>query len=133
MNTTYTKVVRAVATYDIVSTLGLAVPGLSAMTLGLFLQLHQALGLAGEFPPFAAANQVFVNVTGVLVFLWSFARIRVQDRFLTVCDCWARVAVASVILFHTFAGGMSQVFLAFVVTELGGAALQFWALRQADT
>jgi hypothetical protein len=129
---TYTKIVRGVALFDLVSTLGMAVPGLSVLTLGLFLHLHQSLGLAGEFPVFDPAHHVFVNVTGILVFCWSFARMRVQDRFLTVCDCWARLAVGSCILFHTFAGGMSRVFLAFVVTEFGGAALQLWALRNAD-
>ena len=48
-----TKVIRGVAIYDLVATAGMALPGLSAVTIGLFHRLHVALGLSGEFPTFA--------------------------------------------------------------------------------
>ena len=124
-----TKIIRGVAIYDLVATLGMTLPGLSGLTLGLFRQLHVALGLSGDFPAFAPAHEAFVNTTGIVVFFFSLIRIRTPTRFPTLCDCGARILVASTLLFHTFAGGMTKVFLAFVVTELGGLLLNLWALR----
>ena len=63
------------------------------------------------------------------MFFFSLIRIRTPTRFPTLCDCGARILVASVILIHTFGGGMSWVFLPFVATELGGMLLNLWALR----
>lgn len=124
------KVIRGVAVYDIVATAGLAVPGLSVLTLGLFRQVHQALGLAGDFPEFGAMHHTFVNCVGIVVIAFSLIRIRTPSRFPTLCDCGARLAVATTILFHTYVGGMSRVFLVFVCSELGGLALNLWALRE---
>lgn len=123
------KVIRGVAIYDIVATAGMAVPGLSVVTIGLFRQLHESLGLAGEFPEFGPMHHTFVNCVGIVVIAFSLIRIRTPTRFPTLCDCGARLAVATAILFHTFGGGMSRVFLAFVFTELGGLLLNLWALR----
>jgi len=123
------KVIRGVAIYDIVATAGLAVPGLSALTLGLFRQLHLSLGLAGDFPEFGPLHHTFVNCVGILVVAFSLIRLRTPVRFPTLCDCGARLAVAATILFHTYVGGMSRVFLVFVVSELGGLVLNLWALR----
>jgi len=124
-----TKLIRGVAIYDIVATAGLAVPGLSALTLGLFRQLHHSLGLAGAFPDFGPMHYAFVNCLGIVVFAFSLIRIRTPVRFPTLCDCGSRLAVAATILYYTYVGGMSRVFLVFVFSELGGLLLNLWALR----
>jgi hypothetical protein len=124
-----TKLIRGVAIYDIVATAGLAVPGLSALTLGLFRQLHVSLGLAGDFPEFAPMHHMFVNCVGIVVIAFSLIRIRTPVRFPTLCDSGARLAVAATILFHTYVGGMSPVFLVFVFSELVGLLINLWALR----
>jgi hypothetical protein len=132
MKDAYAKVARGVALYDVVSTLGMALPGLSVLTLRFYAFLHESLGLAGEFPAFAPAHQLFVNIVGILAFLWAVARIRLLDRFLVACDAYGRLVVASVILYYTFALGVSQVFLIFVATELIGAGLEFWVLKRSS-
>lgn len=124
-----TKLIRGVAIYDIVATAGMAIPGLSVLTLGLFRQLHVSLGLAGEFPEFGPMHHAFVNSLGIVVFAFSVIRIRTPARFPTLCDCGSRLAVAAAILFHTYVGGMSRVFLVFVFSELGGLLVNLWALR----
>lgn len=124
-----TKVIRGVAIFDLVATLGMTLPGLSGLWLGAFRHLHAALGLSGDFPSFAPGNEVFVNICGIMVFFFSLIRIRTPTRFPTLCDCGARILVASMILIYTFSGGMSRVFLPFVGSELGGLLLNLWALR----
>jgi hypothetical protein len=126
---TAAKLIRGVAIYDIVATAGMAVPGLSVLTLGLFRQLHLSLGLAGDFPEFGPMHHTFVNCVGIVVIAFSLIRLRTPVRFPTLCDCGARLAVASAILFHTYVGGMSRVFLVFVFSELGGLVINLWALR----
>ncbi len=123
------KLIRGVAIYDIVATAGMAVPGLSVVTLGLFRQLHLSLGLAGDFPEFGPMHHTFVNCVGIVVIAFSLIRIRTPVRFPTLLDCGTRLAVASAILFHTYVGGMSRVFLVFVLSELGGMVINLWALR----
>jgi hypothetical protein len=125
-----TKVIQGVAIFDIVATAGMAVPGLSVLTMGLFRQLHVSLGLAGEFPEFGPMHHAFVNCVGIVVIAFSLIRIRTPVRFPTLCDCATRLAVATTLLFHTYAGGMSRVFLVFVFSELGGMVLNLWALRE---
>ena len=70
-----------------------------------------------------------MNCVGIVVVAFSLIRIQTPTRFPTLCDCGARLAVASTILYHTYVGGMSRVFLAFVFSELGGLLLNLWALR----
>jgi hypothetical protein len=71
-----------------------------------------------------------VNCLGIVVFAFSLIRIHTPARFPTLCDCGSRLAVPAAILFHTYAGGMSRVFLVFVFSELGGLVLNLWALRE---
>ena len=124
-----TKVIQGVAIYDIVATAGMALPGLSVLTLALFRRLHLSLGLAGSFPEFGPMHHAFVNCLGIVVVAFSLIRIRTPTRFPTLCDCASRVAVPAALLFHTYAGGMSRVFLVFVFSELAGLVLNLWALR----
>lgn len=126
---TATKLIRGVAIYDIAATVGLAVPGLSVLTLGMFRQLHVSLGLAGEFPEFGPMHHAFVNCLGIVVIAFSVIRLRTPARFPTLCDCVSRVAVPATLLFHTYGGGMSRVFMVFVFSELAGLLINLWALR----
>ena len=131
MNPTSQKLIRGVCIYDIVSTIGMAVPGVSVLTIGLYASLHQSLGLGGQFPDFTPMHHMFVNCTGVLAFVWSIARMRSLDVFMVKCDIGARFFLSAVILYSTFAAGTSQIFLAFVATETIGAVLEIVALKKA--
>ena len=86
MNQTSKLVIRGVCVYDIISTLGMALPGLSVVTIGLYASLHNGLGLGGQFPEFVPMHHLFVNLVGLLVFLWSLVRLVLLDRLLVICD-----------------------------------------------
>lgn len=74
-----------------------------------------------------------MNIAGVVVFFFSLIRIRTPTRFPTLCDCGARILVASLILIHTFDGGMSRVFLAFVARFRVETSIQLGEMRRCST
>jgi len=66
---------------------------------------------------------------GVLGVVWAFVRLRTPTAELARMDSVARLVVAALIV-HAITAGATPVLWLFVLTEIGGSALQFHALRK---
>lgn len=125
------RIFKGVAGFDLAVTLPFALPFIAeALIVGIYL----FDGLAGfgtpalyfEIGPF---GMMFVHIMGVLGVVWALARLRMSAAGLARMDAVARLAVAALIV-YAIASGATPVLWFFVVTEIGGSALQFHALRK---
>jgi hypothetical protein len=125
------RCVRALAAFDLVVTGCLALPP--------FARVFLALALAPQAPPgsgpiaFGPLELLFVHLAGVLGVLWALARLRAPTPELALLDVGGRFAVAALILHATSSTGMTPLLHFFVATEIGGAFLQYWAVRRAQS
>lgn len=125
------RIFKGVAGFDLVVTLSFALPFFAeALIVGIYL----LDGLAGfgtpalyfETGPF---GMMFVHIMGVLGVVWALARMRMPVASLARMDAMARLAVAAPIV-YAIGSGATPVLWLFVATEIGGSALQFYALRK---
>jgi hypothetical protein len=72
----YIRIVRASAWYDLVVTIGFATPWTFALVLSGLQLLSGQLGIAGDFPPFAADHMLMANLLGSIVTVWAVFRLR---------------------------------------------------------
>jgi hypothetical protein len=126
-----TRLLRFIAWFDLIVTGVFALPFIAWPLLVLVMQGETALfGQARVHALPQAPWSLFVNLMGILGVIWALARLMVDDRRLVQLDAVGRVAVAVAILYGLFALNLPLLFAAFVVTELGGAALEIVALSQ---
>lgn len=123
--------VRAVAAFDLAVTAVLATPGLAQAFLALVMAIDAALGLATPTPALDATGWLFVNLAGLLGVLWNGLRWQDPQPRQVRWDAAGRVAVSAWIIGYVALADISPVFLLFVVSELGGAAVAVLALRPA--
>lgn len=124
------KTIRGVAWVDLAVTLPFALPFIAEAVVALIYILDRWLGFGTpailfEMGPLA---MMFVHIMGVLGVVWALARLRVPSPLLARIDALARLAVAALIV-YAVAEGATPVLWLFVVTEIGGSAVQFAALR----
>jgi hypothetical protein len=120
-----TAVIRACAAFDLLVTGLLALPHVARAFVGALYALDGA-GAAPELPGVA---WFFVNLAGVLGVLWALVRLLRPEPWLARADAIGRCGVAALIAGYLAAGEVPRVMLAFVATELLGAAAQRWASR----
>ncbi len=126
-----TKSLRWIAWFDLAVTGAFALPFIAWPVLDILMQVEGALfGPARVQALPQAPWSLFVNLMGILGVVWALARLIVDDRRLVRLDAAGRVAVAVSILYGLWTLNLPLLFAAFVVTELGGAALEFVALSQ---
>lgn len=121
-------VARCVATFDLLATGCLAVPGIETRFFDVLLQLDAAFGFGTPVVPLPALGLLLANLAGALGVLWALVRIAWPLRRLVAADAVARVAVAALIAYSIEARGVTPVLWAFVATELIGSALQAFVL-----
>ena len=109
-----------------------ALPGLSALVLKALSVLNSALGLPGTLPPIHGGAHFFVNFAGLLGVLLNYVLLNSRDRRAHWVNVIARCGVIGLILFYSAAHDLPWVFLAFVLTEFGGALLTLPWLRQLN-
>jgi hypothetical protein len=120
-----------IAWFDLCVTGVFALPFIAWPLLVLVMQGETALfGPARVHALPQAPWSLFVNLMGILGVIWALARLIVADRRLVQLDAAGRVAVAAAIIYGLLALNLPLLFAAFVMTELGGAALEFVALSQ---
>lgn len=129
---TYLRIVRASAWYDIVSTIGFATPWTFALTLAGLTSLSSVLGIPGQFPAFGAEHMLMANLLGSLVVVWSVLRLR-DTRVL-----YGRYDVAARILFtiwqlNALAQGGHPIIWGFVVMEIVFGVTQVLPISDAAT
>lgn len=126
------RVVRGFAVYDLVITLPFLTPWSAEWMLRAFRDVHLALSLGGEpMPAFALQHVFFVTLFGVLVGIWSLARILQPTALHGAIDTAGRVLVSAWMVL-ALAQGASQVIGSFLVMEAAGAVVQgfvLWGLR----
>lgn len=124
------KTIRGVAWADLAVTLPFALPFIAEAVIALIYVLDRWLGFGTpavlfEMGPLA---MMFVHIMGVLGVVWALARLRIPSPLLARTDALARLAVAGLIV-YTMTEGATPVLWLFVVTEIGGSAVQFAVLR----
>lgn len=124
------KTIRSVAWVDFAVTLPFALPFVAEALIALIYLLDRWLGFGTpavlfEMGPLA---MMFVHIMGVLGVVWALARLRIPSLLLARIDALARLAVAALIVYAVTEGATPVLWL-FVVTEIGGSAVQFAALR----
>jgi hypothetical protein len=78
----YIRIVRASAWYDLVVTIGFATPWTFALVLSSLQLMSGQLGIVGDFPPFAADHMLMANLLGSIVTVWAIFRLRgTQARY----------------------------------------------------
>ncbi len=123
----YRRLVRVSAGYDIVVTAAFATPWTFAWLHALLSRL--TAGWPGSWPPFAPAHVLMVNLMGSLVLVWATLRWRdPQVRF-------GRFDAAARFLFATWQAyalthGASTLIALFLIFELGFGLLQALPVHQ---
>jgi hypothetical protein len=120
--------VRCVASFDLLATACLAVPGFETRFTDALMQLDTLFGFATPVAPLTPLGLLFANLAGALGVLWALARLAWPLRRLVGADAVARLAVAALIAYSIRSRGTTPVLWIFVATELLGAALQAWVL-----
>jgi hypothetical protein len=119
------------AVYDVAVTAAFATPWTAAFVLGLFTDVHDALGLGGtDVPTFETEHLLYVTLFGVVVTMWGVVRVLRPIPFLIAVDTVGRGAFA---LWFTWAllAGHSTIVVAFLVLELVWLVLQGRGVRRA--
>ncbi|MEM6703037.1 MAG: hypothetical protein AAF690_10045 [Acidobacteriota bacterium] len=117
------KSLRCLTWLDLLVCATLATPLTAPAFLDLMHRLSSSLGWAAVFAP-SASGTFFVNLAGVLGTLWNVAMLREVDMRLHAADLAGRLAVASLIVFHTLRSELPPVFGLFVLTEAAGGLLK---------
>lgn len=126
------RVVRASAVYDLIASIGFALPWTVSGTFALLESLHRAFGLSGSVPdPGTTFTVLFANLTGSLVVVWSVVRVWRPTLALGAADTVARV-LFSLAMISALGSGASPVVLAFLVPELTWAVVQGGAVALAS-
>lgn len=131
--TSYQKIVRFSAVYDIVVTLPFALPMVSIWMLGAFSSVHIYFGFGGGMPAFAGTHLLFVNLLGCIVTVWSVLRIVKPDPIFGLFDSFARFLFSSWQLYYLLTGQVTPLLWAFFVPELSWGIIQaygYWLIRQ---
>lgn len=109
------------------SVIALAIPLTANAFLSLLYGLNSAMGLAHEQPEFAPIQMFFVNLSGILVAVWAFARLLHPIGLLAMIDALGRTAVSALIVWFVVVQDAPPVLWLFVLSEGLGAIAQFRA------
>ncbi|NEX62176.1 hypothetical protein G3574_13885 [Noviherbaspirillum sp. 17J57-3] len=73
---TYLRVVRASAWYDLMVTIGFATPWTFAAILAGLETISSLFGITARFPVFEPAHMLMANLLGSIVTVWAILRLR---------------------------------------------------------
>lgn len=131
MQTTKSKVIRAIGLWDLVLTLPFSLPFVSVYALEVLDALNTALSPHILFPEFLPFHVFFVQLFGILAVLWALVRIQKPQSYLAWYDSIGRFVVGlSMIMFSIQRGG--AVPLLFSISELGLGLLQIFHLSRKE-
>lgn len=75
-SSTYLRIVRTSAWYDLVVTIGFATPWTFAAILTSLESVSHLAGITGSFPKFEPAHMLMANLLGSIVTVWAILRLR---------------------------------------------------------
>jgi hypothetical protein len=114
---------------DVLLTLPFAIPVVVQHVLLGIAALDRSIGRTSLALPLDPHTVLFANLMGVLAVLWNGARVVATSTDLARLDVPARWIVASLLVGYVVLAGATPLLLAFVVTEVVGAWIQWRALR----
>ncbi|KPA22129.1 hypothetical protein shim_15760 [Shimia sp. SK013] len=129
--TTFHRLFRASAYYDLLITWPYATP----ITLALFWNIlngtHASFGLS-PLPDLNAYATLFANFFGSVVLIWSVVRLRLNDARLARYDAVGRWLFSAWML-NALLNGASPLLWGFLAIELTFAVVQSLPVRQPQT
>lgn len=129
--TTFRRVVRASAVYDVVVTAPFATPWTFALAYTQLNALNQAMG-GGALPAFAPFHVLFACLLGSVVLVWSALRIADPQQRLGRYDGVARFLFTIWMVWALRATGEPLLWL-FIVPELAWGVIQWLPVRSATS
>ena len=102
----------------------LALPPTASVLLDLIYRISSLTPPAAD-----PTRDFFISLAGLLGVIWAWVRLREPKREWILMDTVGRTWVAALILWFVFGAGAPRSLLLFVLTELGGALHQGYALR----
>jgi hypothetical protein len=127
---TYLKLVRASAWYDVIVTGAFATPWSFVLIITQLNGLHIALGLPGETVSISPYSVLFANFFGSVVLLWSVLRIRHASVRLGRYDAAGR-ALFSLWQINALLSGASLLLLPVLAIEAGLGVAQSLPVRDS--
>ena len=131
LTTSYLRVVRASAWYDLVTTIGFVTPWTFAAFLAGMDALSGLLGMQQRVPSFEPAHMLMVNLLGSLVVVWAVMRLRDTQVKYGRYDAVARFLFATWQL-YALAHGAHPLIWAFVVFEVIFGVAEALPVRSPD-
>lgn len=122
---TYRKIVRYSAIYDVVMTFAFAFPVLVVWNIGLFSDIHTQYGFSGSIPRFQPLHLFFVNLMGSVVLIWSAIRIYKAEPILGLYDSFARFLFSFNMLYYLLIHDVTSILWVMFVPELTWGVIQF--------
>jgi hypothetical protein len=126
---TYLKIVRASAWYDLLLTAPFATPWTFAMAHAQLSAINQSLG-GGALPAFSPFHVLFACLMGSVVLVWSVLRLSMRDARLGRYDGAARFLFASWMGWTLAATGAPLLWL-FVLPEFAWGVAQWLPVAKA--
>lgn len=124
------KTIKTLCWIDLLLVGPMAIPPVAYLVITVFTKVDEALGLASPLPLITDMGYLFMSVTGVLATVWSLSRMKEPTRLNIKLDAYARLAVAALLIYCWMLVGPSIIFGLFLITEIGGAALQLRILQK---
>ncbi len=128
---TYLKLIRLSAWYDLIVTGGFATPWSLALIIGSLNRLHLSLGLPGETVVLTPYATLFGSFFGSVVMIWSVYRLRHTSVTLGRYDGVGRV-LFSLWQVNALLNGASLLLLPVLMVEIGFGIAQ-WLPIYNDT
>jgi len=119
----YQRLVRSSAIYDILLTSAFAVPVLASLKLDALRWLHTNTDMAGSFPAFDPMHLFFVHLLGSIVTIWSLLRVFHPHALLGWYDALARFAFSIAMAWGLLQGG-TELLWWFLIPELAWGIVQ---------
>ncbi len=122
----YKKIVRTSAIYDVLMTFGYAFPILAVLNINFVSSLHEGLSLSGTIPGFEPLHLFFVNLMGGIVLVWSALRIYKPEPLLGLFDSYARFLFSFNMFYYAYFYDVTSIIWFMLIPELAWGVLQLW-------
>jgi hypothetical protein len=123
---TYRKVVRYSAIYDVVMTFAFAFPVLAIWNLSLLSDINSQFAFSGSIPVFQPLHLFFVNLMGSVVLVWSAIRIYKPEPILGLYDSFARFLFSFNMLYYLLMHDVSGLLWVMVIPEFIWGVIQLF-------
>ncbi len=122
-------ILAAGALFDLLFSLPIAVPALSAGYIDLLHAINAALGDLLPRPEFGPIELIFANMFGVSICIWAIMRLVQPSAAFAFYDIWMRAGVTMIFLNYALSGTGPIVMYFFLILDIFWTAANIWAYR----